>query len=47
MWVTNQSCLKWTFQAKIQCKNKGFELKLTQDGGTVQCIIFPGIKINP
>ena len=25
---------KWSFQAKIQCKNKGFELKLTEDGGT-------------
>ena len=26
------------FQAKIQCKNKGFELKFTQDGGTICCI---------
>ena len=37
---------KWSFQAKIQCKNKGFELKLTEDGGTIQSILFPGIKLT-
>ena len=37
---------KWSFQAKIQCKNKGFELKLTEDGGTIQYILFPGIKLT-
>ena len=37
---------KWSFQAKIQCKNKGFELKFMQDGGTIQCILFPGIKLT-
>ena len=37
---------KWSFQAKIQCKNKGFELKFTQDGGTMRCILFPGIKLT-
>ena len=37
---------KWSFQAKIQCKNKGFELKFMQNGGTIQCILFPGIKLT-
>ena len=37
---------KWSFQAKIQCKNKGFELKLTEDRGTIQYILFPGIKLT-
>ena len=37
---------KWSFQAKIQCKNKGFELKLTEEGGTIQYILFPGIKLT-
>ena len=37
---------KWSFQAKIQCKNKGFELKLTEDGDTIQYILFPGIKLT-
>ena len=37
---------KWSFQAKIQCKSKGFELKFMQDGGTIQCILFPGIKLT-
>ena len=37
---------KWSFQAKIQCKNKGFELKFMQDGGTIRCILFPGIKLT-
>ena len=37
---------KWSFQTKIQCKNKGFELKFTQDGGTIRCILFPGIKLT-
>ena len=37
---------KWSFQAKIQYKNKGFELNFTQDGGTIRCILFPGIKLT-
>ena len=37
---------KWSFQAKIQGKNKGFELKFMQDGGTIRCILFPGIKLT-
>ena len=37
---------KWSFQAKIQCKNKDFELKFTQDGGTIRCILFLGIKLT-
>ena len=37
---------KWSFQAKIQCKNKGFELKFIQDGGKIWCILFPGIKLT-
>ena len=37
---------KWSFQAKIQCKNKGFELKLTEDGGRIRSILFPGIKLT-
>ena len=47
MWVTSRSwCPSGLFQAKIQCKNKGFELKLTEDGGTIQYILFPGIKLT-
>ena len=48
LYVGHKSKLvsKWSFQAKIQCKNKGFELKFTQDGGTIQCILFPGIKLT-
>ena len=36
----------WSFRAKIQCKNKGFELKPTEDGGTIRSILFPGIKLT-
>ena len=38
---------KWSFQAKIQCKNKGFELKFMQDGGTIWCNFIPRHQINP
>ena len=48
LYVGHKSKLvsKWSFQAKLQCKNKGFKLKLTEDGGTIQSILFPGIKLT-
>ena len=47
MWVTKSKLVsKFSFQAKIQCKNKDFELKLTKDGGIIRSILFPGIKLT-
>ena len=47
MWVTSRSwCPSGLFRPKYNVKNKGFELKLTEKGGTIQYILFPGIKLT-